>query len=235
MHPDDPNIAMLEAVVECLGPLVEDMVFVGGAITGLLITDEAAPGVRATDDVDALVEVTSRVAYHRVAERLRARGFAEDDSFEPMIARWRRGSLVLDVMPTDEEILGFGNPWYARAFQSAEPASLPSGHRIWRLSAPLFLATKLAAFDGRGRGDYQASHDMEDLIAVVDGRARIVDEVAATEPGLARHLANRFVRLLDDPDFDEALPGLLPPDPASQQRRTTVRARLEAIAADNRS
>jgi len=32
-----------------------------------------------------------------------------------------------------------------------------------------FLATKFAAFDGRGKGDYMASHDLEDIVAVVDG------------------------------------------------------------------
>ena len=43
MHPADPNIAMLEAVVTTLGTLADKMVFVGGCAAGLLITDTAAP------------------------------------------------------------------------------------------------------------------------------------------------------------------------------------------------
>lgn len=225
---------MLEGVVERLGPLAEQMVFLGGCATGLLITDPAAPGIRSTQDVDALVEVASRLEYHRLSRALRARGFSEDDSPEPMVSRWRHGPYVLDVMPTDPSVLGFGNPWYELAFDSAEPVVLPGGHHIRCITAPLFLATKLAAFDGRGGGDFLASHDIEDCIAVVDGRASIVDEVNAADGRLASHLAGRVARLLDDPDFGQALAGLLPGDPGSQARLAMLRQRLESMAARNR-
>jgi len=43
--------------------------------------------------------------------------------------------------------------------------------------APYFLATKLEAFDGRGKGDYLSSHDIEDIVAVLDGRPEILDEL----------------------------------------------------------
>ena len=45
------------------------------------------------------------------------------------------------------------------------------------VKAPFFLATKLAVFDGRGEGDYVLSHDMEDIIVLLDGRRGIVEEV----------------------------------------------------------
>ena len=50
----NPNITLLERAVEQLGPLVDEMVFVGGCATGLLLTDTAAPPIRATQDVDVL-------------------------------------------------------------------------------------------------------------------------------------------------------------------------------------
>jgi hypothetical protein len=51
-----PNLEMLRIAVENLGTLADEMVFVGGCTTGLLINDEgAAPEVRATDDVDSIV------------------------------------------------------------------------------------------------------------------------------------------------------------------------------------
>ena len=102
---------MLEAVVAGLGTLTDEMVFVGGCVTGLLITDAAAPDIRATTDVDALVEVVSVHEYHQLSAALRARGFVEDQSPEAPIARWRHGSKVFDVMPTDASVLGFGNEW----------------------------------------------------------------------------------------------------------------------------
>lgn len=230
MHPRDPNREMLEAVVERLGPLADEMVFVGGCATGLLITDPGASGVRPTRDVDAIVEIASRVEFHRLQESLRDRGFVEDDSPGAPISRWRHKRYVLDVMPTDARVLGFGNPWYRAAWQTAHALELPGGRLIRHIPAPLFLATKLAAFDGRGAGDYLASHDLEDFVAVVDGRPTILDEFGAAEDNLKRDLAERIGRLLDDPDFEYALPGLLPADAASQARLGTLRERLASMA-----
>jgi hypothetical protein len=46
-----------------LKPLLPEIVFVGGCTTGVLITDPAAAPVRATDDVDVIVEIASYAAY----------------------------------------------------------------------------------------------------------------------------------------------------------------------------
>ena len=61
-----------------LEPLLDSLVFVGGATTGLLITDRAAPDVRPTVDVDVLVEVTSLADYHRLEDRLRELGLKQE-------------------------------------------------------------------------------------------------------------------------------------------------------------
>lgn len=55
----NPNIQILEAAVARLGTLAEKMAFVGGCTTGLLLTDPAASPVRATLDVDVIVEVAT--------------------------------------------------------------------------------------------------------------------------------------------------------------------------------
>lgn len=57
------TIDLLEFGHAALGALVEEVVFVGGATIALWITDPAAPPVRVTQDVDVIVEVTSRRAY----------------------------------------------------------------------------------------------------------------------------------------------------------------------------
>jgi hypothetical protein len=97
-------------------------------------------------------------------------------------------------MPTEPEILGFGNEWYAPAMMHAIEVALSGGKTIRMVSAPYFLITKLEAFAGRGAGDFQMSHDMEDLIAVVDGRPVIADEVSASDAVLRAALADRFER-----------------------------------------
>jgi predicted nucleotidyltransferase len=142
----NPNLEILELTVERLGPLADQVVFLGGCATGLLLTDAAAPAIRATRDVDVIVEVGSLADYHRLSKRLRKRGFQEDQSPDAPICRWTAtGGLLLDVMPTRSEILGFGNRWYAPALESAMSAKLPSGVAIRLVTAPYFLATKLDA------------------------------------------------------------------------------------------
>ena len=54
-----------------------------------------------------------------------------------------------------------------------------------------FCATKLDAFAGRGKGDYQSSHDLEDLIAVVDGRVELVREIHAGSNDVRTYIAFR--------------------------------------------
>jgi len=104
--------------------------------------------------------------------------------------------------------------------------SLPGGREVRLISAPAFLATKLAAFDDRGDGDYAASHDLEDVIAAVDGRPEIVDEVRMADRRLREHLAQRLSELPRHAAFREALPGFPPPDSAAQARRDLVESRL---------
>lgn len=225
------NLAILDLAVERLGDLADAMVFLGGCATGLLLTDVAAPPIRVTRDVDAITEVTTLGDYHRLSALLRERGFREDQSEGAPVCRWVTGAVVLDVMPTSADILGFGNDWYQPALESAMSVELPSGRNIRMVTAPYFLATKLVAFDGRGEGDYFTSHDMEDIVAVLDGRAEIVDEVErASSAALRAYLDLRFTELLSDSRFREAVSGHLPPDGASQARVPLVFDRLETLA-----
>jgi hypothetical protein len=102
-----------------LKSLLPEIVFVGGCITGLLITGPAASPVRATDDVDVIVEIASYAEYARFSKRLRNLGFSEDSSDGAPICRWLIDQMKLDVMPTDETILGFSNRWYNPAIEAA--------------------------------------------------------------------------------------------------------------------
>jgi hypothetical protein len=226
----NPNIEILEAAAERLKILAEDMVFVGGCATGLLLTDPAASPVRPTIDVDVLVEVASLVEYHRLSEQLHQLGFAEDTSEDAPICRWKTPDVILDVMPTDPKILGFGNRWFTLAYKASEWRTLPSGKQIRLLPAPYFLATKLEAFENRGGNDYLMSRDMEDIITVLDGRSEIVSEVQEAGTELKRYLAERCSLLLNERDFLDALPGHLLPDAASQDRSALITDRLKAIA-----
>jgi hypothetical protein len=54
------NVESLSLIAHRLGDLCDEVTFVGGCITGLLITDKAAPDVRFTVDVDCIVNVITR-------------------------------------------------------------------------------------------------------------------------------------------------------------------------------
>ena len=224
----DPNRALFESVVRLLAPVLDDLVFVGGCTTGLFITDPAAGGIRPTNDVDAIVDVTSYAKYTALAERLRALGLSEDASPGAPLCRWRHGHLIVDIMPTDAAVLGFSNRWYPHAIETAQ--TLRVGGRDVRVVTPaLFVATKLEAFHGRGGKDIVASHDLEDIIAVVDGRAEIATDVAASSADVRVYIATEILALLASRDFTEALAGFLLPDQASQARRDLVGGRLRAL------
>jgi hypothetical protein len=117
------STAQLEDAAAILGPVVEDVVFVGGATIHLWITDRIAPPVRATDDVDVICEVATLAEYYRLGDRLRAQGVHEATG-EAVICRWR----------------------------SRDP-DLTIGTVIRAATPTLMLATKLAAWHGRGHGD----------------------------------------------------------------------------------
>jgi predicted nucleotidyltransferase len=229
-RPWNPNLDILETAAEALAPVLDRLVFVGGCAAGLLMTGPAARALRATDDVDAVVQATAWIEYERFNRKLRELGLKEDSTTGAPICRWKGPGFTLDVMPTSPDVLGFGSGWYPLIHASAEPYKLPSGRKINLVSVPGFLATKLAAFTGRGSGDYMASHDMEDMIAVLDGRATVVEEVRAADKSLGQHVAVEFERLLADARFREAMPGHLPADPSSQDRVPMVIERMESIA-----
>jgi hypothetical protein len=88
---------------------------------------------------------------------------------------------------------------------------------------------KAEAFASRGKEDFVASHDVEDVIAVVDGRLSLALEVETSPTAVRRFLAERFGSWLEDPRFLDAVPGHLPGDAASQARRELVVERMKAM------
>ena len=216
------SIELLELAADALGELLDDVVFVGGATVTLWITDPGAPPVRPTKDVDVVVEVTTRSAFHDFERRLRTRGFSEDQD-DGVICRWRHTSgLILDAMPSDPSLLGFANEWQGAAIPHAIKRELPSGTVIRAVSPPYLLATKLEAFKGRGNRDFLGSRDFADIIALVDGREELVDEVAQAPSDVRGYISTEVTDLLGDPRLGDGLFGALAPDPAGQARAEAI-------------
>jgi predicted nucleotidyltransferase len=225
--------ALLELAADILGPLVDEVVFVGGATVHLWLTEVAAPPVRATDDVDVICDVTTYVQYQALAERLRGRGLEEAIN-EPVICRWRHreSGLAIDVMPTSEDVLGFSNPWYEVGIATAVELELPSGKRIHAVAPPVVVATKLAAWLGRGGGDVLTSLDVHDIIVLVDGRPELIDELAAQHEELRNYVAAELAALREVDYFEYVVQAAVAAyGEVANERAAIVTERLDAIIA----
>jgi len=225
-----PNLGAMRAVADRLDNLGEDYAFVGGSIVNLLLDDPALSSARPTDDVDVILQTVAAQRYSDVEAKLCSLGFDHDVREKAPKCRWVLGNITVDIMPTEGGFLGLNTAWFKEALATATVREI--SHTKLRLISPVaFLATKHVAFADRGGGDYYASHDLEDFITVIDGRENIVAEVNAAPVELRRYVNESIRGLVSNATFDEALPGHLPPDRASQQRLPNLRRKLREIAA----
>ncbi|MBU0523611.1 MAG: hypothetical protein KKC24_20610 [Gammaproteobacteria bacterium] len=199
------NIEMLEVVAKALGEeLCQNVAFVGGCTTALLLTDEfSLEEVRYTDDVDLVVHLTGYAQWQQLVEQLKQKGFKQSQQDE-VICRMRLGELKVDFMPEDAEtanLLGCNNRWFEDGLASAQWHELPSGRRIRLFSPPYFLGSKLEAYAGRGAQNPLGSQDLEDILNLVNGREELANEVASTAPELRAYLSQTLAELLGNNDF----------------------------------
>lgn len=202
---------MLIQVAEALGPeLLQQVTFVGGCTTGLLLTDAfTREQVRSTDDVDLIISVIGYTGFHRLQEQLRRRGFkdakdVDEDGGMPICAM-QLHDLRVDFMPDDETVLGFSNRWYKRAVESATDYSLTEKLSIRLVTPVYFMATKLEAWNGRGNNDALSSRDMEDILSLIDGRAELRDEIKLAGPEERTYIATELSALQQNPYFIHAV------------------------------
>lgn len=231
MNPNDPNVQLVEKIVGALGELADSIVLVGGSAAGFLITDEAQPPIRATQDVDAIVESTTLTQYYKFEEKLRQRGFKQDMSDGAPQCRWLFDGAQFDVMPSEPHVFGGSNLWYPEAAATAQVVALPSGLRFKLIRAPAFLGTKLAAFTDRGKSDFYASQDMEDIFAIIDGREELASELDVAAVELRKYVREKLreASLLDE--FWDALAGYYYQEGTQIGRTPIFRARLERLIA----
>ncbi|ATH80451.1 hypothetical protein CO724_04430 [Ectopseudomonas mendocina] len=225
------NIQMLEVVAQALGQdFCQEVAFVGGCTTALLLTDELSrEEVRYTDDVDLVVHLTGYAQWPKLVEQLQQKGFRQSQQ-DDVICRLRLGELKVDFMPEDAEaadLLGCNNRWFKDGLANAQWHALPSGCRIRLFTPPYFLGSKLEAYAGRGMQNPLASQDLEDILNLVNGREELLQEVDASAPELRAYLAEKLTVLLGTNDF-----GYLVQDAArgDNEREQIIWQRLHHIA-----
>jgi len=202
------NLEMLKLTYTLLEELSEQVVFVGGITTCLYIDVDIADDIRPTTDVDCVIEIANKKEYDKFQKKLRAKGFTHDMRVGAPLCRFRHGDLlVLDVMPNDEEILGFSNSWYKEGILNKEKFHLTKDDYIYIFPLALFIASKFEAFNGRGRKDPRMSWDLEDIVLVIDGIKNF--QIPTLQGRLKEFLIKMTTECLTDKTIQEAISGFL--------------------------
>lgn len=224
---DLKDVAM---VARKLRALQSRFVFAGGSVVSLLLDNPEVSFIRPTGDVDVISEVTTRIRFTDLEELLRGLGFRHDTSEGAPICRWIVEDTKVDVLPMRDPTGAFSDRWFETAFNTARPVGVLD-QEVLVVSAPSFIAMKIEAFNNRGDGDFMASHDIEDLLTIVDGRESLIREIQEAPAPLRQFIVTSVADFLAHTRFIESLPGHLPPDSASQLRLPSLLARLREIAA----
>ena len=124
--------------------------------------------------MECVIELASYRSLYELEEEIRRLGFSNDIRPEAPICRWIYKGETVDIMPADKGILGFTNKWYKPAFAYRKGVVLPDGTSIFIFPALYYVATKIEAIKGRGGNDLRFSHDLEDLIYVLNNCQQII-------------------------------------------------------------
>jgi hypothetical protein len=203
------NVVMLQVVAKGLGELKNDMVFIGGAVAELYTNDLASSDIRVTLDIDCVIELSSRIEYYKLEEKLRAKGFVNDTTPGAPICRWIYKEISVDIMPTDEKILGFSNQWYLEGIRNKIPRVLPDGNEIFIFPSEYFLAAKFEAHKSRGGNDLRQSRDFEDIIYILYNHRDLLNDISNADVNVRAYLKTQCRKLLEDKNLTEGVESVL--------------------------
>ena len=204
------NITMLQTVANGLGDLKVDMVFVGGAVAELYASNPDLSDIRPTLDVDCVIELRSKTAHAKLENDLRALGFANDSSKGAPICRWVYQDILVDIMPSDSDVLGFTNMWYDEGIENKISKTLPDGTEIFVFPPEYYLAAKIEAHKGRGGNDLRQSHDFEDIIFILDNCFELLESITNANESVKAYLKEECSKLLENDGLTEGIESALP-------------------------
>ena len=212
------NLVRIKGVYNALAELNETLAFVGGATVSLYVDKPEQTDVRPTNDIDVLIEIGSYGDYVKIQEKLAAIGFNVDPEAK-VTCRYKYQGLTVDVMPTDENVLGFSNKCYKEGFSNLTTYQIDERTIVNIFSPPYFIASKLEAFKGRGNNDGRTSQDFEDIVFVLDNRKTIWQELNESGRELKDYLKEEWNILLNNRNIEEWLSGHLEYETAAARAR----------------
>lgn len=223
------NTAKLRLVVERMGRLRDDVVFLGGTVIPFLLTRQIPLGVRFSKDVDFIIDFESDRDLYEFEDALWEQGFKKRST--GAVCRWVIEGVNVDALHA-EPVLGFNNEWCAEAAHYAQQVDIGNGVEINMIPAPCFLGVKFTGFYTRGKDNYATSYDIYDLLLVVAGRPEIEKDVLEqASPRLRAYLGNELEKLLAKSDgLGELVQRYSRDSQVSEHLSTEVVSRIERIA-----
>ena len=205
-----------------------EFAFLGGSVLTLLVTDKSVDAIRVTKDIDIVMNIRTRKDYHMADSELELRGFRHDTREGAPICRWILDDVTVDVLPIRDDVLGWKSKWFEEALGAAEVVQ--AGNREVRIiTPPYFVALKLEAFAERGRKDFLASTDFEDVICLANGRESLANEIAGCE-NLRGMISEKFRDYLTHPEFEDAIDGFVQTESEPEIRKRRIIKVFKTIA-----
>ncbi len=220
------NEALYHAAV-LLKDLNEHVVYVGGRIVGLLITDFIEDDIRPTYDIDVAVDIdtTDIVAHYSLQKKLESLGFKPEGNIN---CRYVLDDFMIDVMYTDGALQGINSNWYQAGFDNAVSIQIKD-KTIKIFNAVYFIAAKFEAFTERAyrNNDYWDCKDLEDIINIVNGRPSLLMELMQSPKDVVQFISEYFKQLLSEPKWLDAIKAIA----RHERSRNIVLPVIEKIAA----
>lgn len=225
---DIVNIESIKIVVKGLEELANKVVFVGGSVVGLYASNQSLSDVRPTMDIDCIIDIAPKSKFPEFEEQLRAKGFRNDIK-SGVICRWIYNDITVDIMPTDEAIMGFTNIWYKEGMANAQLFKLDDSTHINIFTTPYFLASKFEALYGRSnRNDMRYNSDFEDIVYIIENRDTIIEEIRDASDTVRTYLKNKFSNLLNDDRIEEYIEAVI--NDRSDENNKYVKEVMQQIA-----
>lgn len=219
------NLKVVEKVAMTLAELNDEVIYVGGAIVSLYVTDEAAEQPRPTKDIDISVKISTYREMDELREKLAVKKIYPAP-MESILYRYIYEDILIDFIPYEATSLGPTNRWLKPGFKKAYPCKIGKTE-IKILPVSLFLATKWEAFKNRG-GDPRMSHDFEDILYVIDNNINLIDEVIKADKDVQLFLKEMCQEILNHPAGTEIIECHLNPFTV-EERKPLIIEKLESI------
>lgn len=219
------NLKVVEKIASTLEEINDEVIYVGGAVVSLYVTDEGAEQPRPTKDIDISVQVSTYSQMDMLREKLATKKIYPAPT-ETVIYRYTFEDILIDFIPYEETPLGPTNSWLKPGFKKAYPIKI-GDIEINILPVSLFLATKWEAFKSRG-SDPRMSHDFEDIIYIIDNNLDVVDDVKSADEDVKTFLRGMSKEILSHSSRNEIIECHINPF-TMEERRKLIIDKLEKI------